>query len=121
VKRLVAGARARGVPVILYVNGAAQLLEPMADTGADVLGIDWRVTPADAIARVGSRCALQGNLDPCALFAPPQVVKAETERTLDAFSKQRGHIFNLGSGILPKTPIESMTTLIGAVRARRKS
>jgi uroporphyrinogen decarboxylase len=120
VRRLVAGARARGVPVILYVNGAAQLLEVMADTGADVLGIDWRVTPGDAIAGVGNRCALQGNLDPCALFAPPKVVIAETERTLDAFAKQRGHIFNLGSGILPKTPIESMTALIGTVRARRK-
>jgi len=124
VKRLVAGAQARGVPVILYVNGAAQLLEVMADSGADVLGVDWRVEPADAIARVGSRCALQGNLDPCALFAPPAVVRAEAERVLDAFAGGRGfhgHIFNLGSGILPKTPVESMEALFDTVRARRKS
>jgi uroporphyrinogen decarboxylase len=121
VKRLVAGAQARSVPVILYVNGASQLLEVMADSGADVLGIDWRVTPADAIARVGGRCALQGNLDPCALFAQQAVVKAETERVLDAFARQPGHIFNLGSGILPKTPVASMEALFGAIRARRKS
>jgi uroporphyrinogen decarboxylase len=141
VKRLVAGAQARGVPVILYVNGASQLLEVMADSGAEVLGIDWRVTPSDAIARVGGRCALQGNLDPCALFASPAVVKAETERVLDpcalfaspavvkaetervldAFAMQRGHVFNLGSGILPKTPVASMETLFATLRARRKS
>jgi uroporphyrinogen decarboxylase len=121
VKRLVAGAQARGVPVILYVNGASQLLEVMADSGAEVLGIDWRVTPSDAIARVGARCALQGNLDPCVLFASPSVVKAETERVLDAFAMQRGHVFNLGSGILPKTPVASMETLFATLRARRKS
>ncbi len=121
VKRLVAGAQGRGVPVILYVNGASQLLEVMADSGANVLGIDWRVTPNEAIERVGKRCALQGNLDPCVLFAQPSVVKAETERVLSDFARQSGHIFNLGSGILPKTPIASMTTIFETVRARRKA
>jgi uroporphyrinogen decarboxylase len=108
VKRLVAGAKALHVPVILYVNGAAQLLEVLADSEADVLGIDWRVSPRDAIERVGSWCALQGNLDPCVLFAQPDVVASETRRVLDAFAGQKGYVFNLGSGILPKTPVESM-------------
>lgn len=120
VKRLVAGAKARGVPVILYVNGSAQLLEVLADSGANVIGLDWRVTPSDAIARVGSRCALQGNMDPCVLFANRAAVERETNRVLDAFAKQRGYIFNLGSGILPGAPIESMETIFKAVFARRR-
>ncbi|MBL8858705.1 MAG: uroporphyrinogen decarboxylase [Planctomycetes bacterium] len=120
VSRLVAGARARGVPVILYVNGATQLLEVMADSGADVLGLDWRVDPADAIARVGARCALQGNLDPGVLFASPAVVTREVNRTLDAFAAQKGYIFNLGSGILPTVPVASMEAVFAAVRARRR-
>jgi uroporphyrinogen decarboxylase len=118
-KRLVAGARATGVPVIVYVNGAAHLLEVLVDSGADVVGIDWRVDPAEAIGRIGGRCALQGNLDPCVLFAPPAVVTRETERVLDAFRGQQGYVFNLGSGILPRTPVESMEAVFAALHARR--
>ena len=120
VQRLVAGAKQCGVPVILYVNGCTQLLEVLADSGADVLGIDWRIAPAEAIARVGSRVALQGNLDPCTLFAPPAVVSREVTRVLDEFRPQRGHIFNLGSGILPGTPVESMETLFRVLRGRHE-
>lgn len=120
-RRLVEGARATGVPVILYLNGGAHLLEVLADSGADVVGLDWRVAPKEAIERIGERVALQGNLDPCALFAPPDVVRAEVERVLDAFAGQRGYVFNLGSGILPWTPVESMSVLFETVRARRPS
>jgi uroporphyrinogen decarboxylase len=118
-KRLVGGGRAAGVPVIAYVNGGYHLLEVLADSGADVVGIDWRVAPADAIARIGGRCALQGNLDPCVLFAPPEIVARETARTLDAFAAQQGYVFNLGSGILPKTPVESMEAVFETLRSRR--
>jgi uroporphyrinogen decarboxylase len=111
VARLVAEAKGFNVPVVLYVNGCTHLLEVMADSGADVLGIDWRVNPAEAIARVGDRVALQGNMDPCTLFAPPEIVRQEAAKTLKAFEKQRGFIFNLGSGILPKTPLESVQAL----------
>ena len=97
--------------MILYVNGCAHLLEAMADTGADVLSVDWRVDPAEAIARVGGRVALQGNLDPTTLFAPGEVVAREARRTLEAFAAQRGYVFNLGSGILPATPIASVEAL----------
>jgi len=117
--RLVAGAKKLGVPVILYVNGAAHLLQAMAGTGADVLGIDWRVAPGEAIRHVGARAALQGNLDPCALFAPPQVVESETRRVLDEFAAQDGYVFNLGSGILPGTPVESMEVVFRTLKARR--
>ncbi|MDC3307412.1 uroporphyrinogen decarboxylase [bacterium] len=111
VERLVSEARGFGVPVILYVNGCHHLLEVMADSGAEVLGIDWRISPREAIERVGDRVALQGNLDPCTLFAPPDVVRAEARRVLEGFKGQRGYIFNLGSGILPKTPLESVQAL----------
>lgn len=120
-RRLVAASRALGVPVILYVNGAAHLLQVMAETGADVLGIDWRVAPADAIAEVGSRAAIQGNLDPCTLFAPIEVVERETNRVLDEFAAQAGYVFNLGSGILPGTPVESMDAVFRTIRARREA
>ena len=120
-RRLVAGARALGVPVILYVNGAAQLLGAMADSGADVLGIDWRVAPADAIRAIGSRAAIQGNLDPCTLFAPVEVVERETNRVLDEFGAHPGYVFNLGSGILPETPPASMDALFRTIRARREA
>ena len=117
--RLVAGARALGVPVILYVNGAAHLLQAMAGSGADVLGIDWRVPASEAIRHVGARAAIQGNLDPCVLFAEVEVVERETARVLDAFAQQAGYVFNLGSGILPETPVESMDAIFRVVKARR--
>jgi uroporphyrinogen decarboxylase len=117
--RLVAGAKRLGVPVILYVNGAAHLLQAMAGAGADVIGIDWRVPASEAIRHVGARAALQGNLDPCVLFAPAGVVERETNRVLDEFAQQEGYIFNLGSGILPKTPVASMEAIFRTVKARR--
>lgn len=115
--RLVEGAQATGAPVIVYANGGGHLLEPLADSGADVLSVDWRVDAADAIARVGERVALQGNLDPCVLFAPPQVVQREARAVLEAFAPARGHLFNLGSGILPTTPLEGVAALWRTVLA----
>jgi uroporphyrinogen decarboxylase len=121
VQRLVASVSATNTPVILYMNGCAHLLEVLADSGAQVLGIDWRIDPAEAQRRVGGRVALQGNLDPCTLFAPPEVVAREARRVLEAFSDQRGYIFNLGSGILPKTPLESVEALFRTVLAPSSS
>ena len=114
-KRLVEGAKATGVPVIVYLNGGTHLLEVMADTGADILGVDWRVDPKDAIARVGDRVGFQGNLDPCVLFAPPEAVVRETRSVLEKFAVAKGYIFNLGSGILPKTPVESVEAMFAEV------
>ena len=114
-KRLVKGAKATGVPVILYLNGGDHLLEIMAESGADVLGIDWRVNPKQAIERVGDQVAFQGNLDPCILFAPPEVVVRETRTVLENFQDAKGYIFNLGSGILPKTPVESVQAMFAEV------
>ncbi|MFT7677072.1 MAG: uroporphyrinogen decarboxylase [Planctomycetota bacterium] len=111
VKRLVAAAKDMGVPVILYINGCAHLLEVMKEANPDVISIDWRVDPAEARRVVGPDFALQGNLNPTILFAPPHVVEREASRVLEAFAGHPGFIFNLGSGILPTTPMESVAAL----------
>jgi len=121
IQRMVLALKSKGVPVILYVNGCSHLLEVLADSGADVLGIDWRVDPNAAMARVGSRVALQGNLDPTTLFAAPEVVAREARCVLDAFAPQTGYIFNLGSGILPLTPVPSVEALWNEVLADKVS
>jgi uroporphyrinogen decarboxylase len=88
----------------------------MAASGCDAVGLDWTVDAASARACVGSRVALQGNLDPAALFAPPERVRAEARRVLDAFGSAPGHVFNLGHGIAPQTPVESVAALVDEVR-----
>lgn len=120
-ERLICAAKALEVPVILYVNGGGHMLELLADLGPDCISIDWRVDPADARSRVGNRVALQGNLDPSALFAPADVVARLTRETLERFGPEPGHVFNLGSGILPKTPLECVQAVVETVRAQRNT
>jgi uroporphyrinogen decarboxylase len=115
VRAMVHGLAGLGVPVIYFVNGAPHLLEPAAATGADVLGLCWR-TPLDAAAaRVGPGLALQGNLDPHALFAAPGEVARLARGVLDRVAGRPGHIMNLGHGILPETPIAGVEALVAAV------
>jgi len=109
-------AAGRKVPSILFTKGGGAWLEAMAASGCDAVGLDWTVDAASARARVGSRVALQGNLDPAALFAPPERVRAEARRVLDAFGSAPGHVFNLGHGIAPQTPVESVAALVDEVR-----
>lgn len=108
------------VPKIVFVKGGGQWLEQTADTGADALGLDWTTDLATARARVGDRCALQGNLDPIALFGSPESIVREAKATLDAFGKPQagvGHIFNLGHGISQHTPPENVSILVDTVHA----
>jgi uroporphyrinogen decarboxylase len=106
----------RRVPVILFTKGGGQWLDAMADSGCDALGLDWTTDPAAARASVGSRVALQGNLDPLALFAPPERVRDAARRVLDSFGAAPGHVFNLGHGISQHTPVESVGVLVDEVR-----
>jgi uroporphyrinogen decarboxylase len=106
----------RRVPSILFTKGGGAWLEAMAASGCDAIGLDWTVDPAAARARVGARVALQGNLDPAALFAPPDAVRREARRVLDAFGPAPGHVFNLGHGISQHTPVESVAALVDEVR-----
>jgi uroporphyrinogen decarboxylase len=112
------------IPALVFTKGGGQWLEAVADSGADVVGLDWTTNLGDARRRVGGRVALQGNLDPMALFGPPAAVQAEARAVLDSFGDPRnadgtwdGHIFNLGHGISQFTPPEHVAALVEAVHA----
>ena len=108
-------ADGRKVPVILFTKGGGQWLELMADTGCDALGLDWTTDIGDARARVGDRVALQGNLDPCTLYASPQAIRRSVGEILASYGKGSGHVFNLGHGIHPTIPPEHAAAMIEAV------
>ena len=104
------------IPHLVFTKGGGPWLEQIAGTGADVVGLDWTVNLGQARQRTGGRVALQGNLDPNVLFAPPAQIRAEVERTLQSYGPDRtGHIFNLGHGISQHTPPEHVSVLVDAV------
>jgi uroporphyrinogen decarboxylase len=105
----------RRVPNILFTKGGGAWLGKIAATGCDAVGVDWTTDLATARALVGDRVALQGNLDPSALFAPPEALRAETLRVLDSFGKGPGHVFNLGHGITPDVDPERVAVLVETV------
>ena len=115
-KRLVRAVRGLGVPVIYFGVETAGLLSQMAATGADVIGLDWR-QPLDVGWReVGHAHAVQGNLDPITLFAPLEVLELRVKEILRAAAGRPGHIFNLGHGIVPETPVENVQAVVRMVR-----
>ncbi|MCL4748384.1 MAG: uroporphyrinogen decarboxylase [Burkholderiaceae bacterium] len=108
------------VPVIVFTKGGGLWLEAIAATGCDALGVDWTVDLGAARARVGARCAIQGNLDPMALMASPEKVQAEAIAVLESFGapgEGYGHVFNLGHGISQHTPPESVSALVEIVHS----
>ncbi len=111
-------AAERVVPRVLFTKGGGLWLEGLAQSGADALGIDWQTHLGDARRRVGAQVALQGNMDPMALFAPPEAIEREAGRVLDAFGNGSGHVFNLGHGISQHTPPEHVQALVEAVHRR---
>ncbi len=108
------GEGAARVPLIVFAKGVHQL-EAMADIGCDALGIDWTQDLGEARRRVGARVALQGNLDPVALYASPEAVRREVARVLAEYGAGPGHVFNLGHGITPDVKPETAGALIEAV------
>ena len=106
------------VPIIYFLNGAAPHLEAAARSGADVLGIDWRLDLGEARRRLDGR-PLQGNLDPVALLLPPEAMARRARAVLAGAGGRPGHIFNLGHGVLPSTPVESVRLLVDTVRGFR--
>jgi uroporphyrinogen decarboxylase len=104
-------------PLILYVNDGAHLFDAMLESGADVLSLDWRTDLAAAARKAGDRVSLQGNLDPCALAAPPDEIARRVREMVRAAAPARGHIVNLGHGCLPDTPVEGVRAFTAAVRA----
>ncbi len=108
------------IPVTLFTKGGSAWLEQIAATGCDAVGIDWTVEIGEAERRVGSKVALQGNLDPSVLYASPEVIKSEAYKILDQFQGSTGHVFNLGHGITPDVNPESMKALVDAVHSYSK-
>lgn len=99
------------VPVIYFATGTSGMLSLLRHTGADVVGIDWRIQIDDAWAQIGPGIGVQGNLDPCALFAPWPEIERRAADILDRAAGRPGHIFNLGHGILTETPVEHVARL----------
>jgi uroporphyrinogen decarboxylase len=110
-----------GTPTILYVNGSGHLLDAMAESGASALSVDWRVPLPEVRRRLGPGIALQGNLDPAALCQPAAGVRRSTRAVLDGMGDDPGYIFNLGHGILPDTPVESVEVLVETLRGAEVS
>jgi len=116
--RVLERAGALGVPRIHFGVGTANLLGLMGEAGADVVGVDWRTPLADAIGLVGDR-GVQGNLDPTLVFAPTEVMTARAAEIIEAGRAARGHIFNLGHGVIPTTDPDQLTRLTEFVQAYR--
>lgn len=110
----------RKVPVTLFTKGGGQWLEQIAATGCDAVGIDWTTSLADARYRIGDRVALQGNMDPSILYAPPARIEQEVKDILASFGKGTGHVFNLGHGIHPDVPPEHAGAFVEAVHKYSK-
>ena len=104
-----------GVPVINFSTGTAGLLKQIRAAGGDVIGLDWRVNLDAGWAAVGHDVAVQGNLDPVALFASPKEIRARAADILRRAEGRPGHIFNLGHGVLPETPVDNVIALVDAV------
>ena len=110
-RRVLAAVAGTGVPVLHFGTGTATLLEAMTEAGGDVIGVDWRVPIDDAWARIGPERAVQGNLDPTLLLGRVDRLLAGADDVLRRAGGQAGHIFNLGHGILPETPVSHVQTL----------
>jgi len=115
VKRIIDALRPLDVPLIYFPNQGATLLETVRESGADVVGIDWRLPLSRARAILGDEVAVQGNLDPTALFAPRDVLGKEVDRVLDEAGTAPGHIFNLGHGIERTTDPDAVAFLVDRV------
>jgi uroporphyrinogen decarboxylase len=117
-KQVIDGLRNAGAPVIHFGTDTAMLLDVMREAGSDVIGVDWRIPLDDAWRRIGPNVGIQGNLDPVALFAPLPEIERRVDDILQRAGNRPGHIFNLGHGILPETPVEHVQAVVDLVHAR---
>jgi uroporphyrinogen decarboxylase len=115
VKHILSDVETLGVPVIHFGTGTATLLEVQREAGGTVIGLDWRTPLAEGWARIGHDRGVQGNMDPTVLFAPVEVAKNAARAVLRAAGGRNGHIFNLGHGILPETPVDTVKAIIDTV------
>ncbi|MBK5929858.1 uroporphyrinogen decarboxylase [Halochromatium salexigens] len=120
VEGLTREADGRRVPVVLFAKGAGQWLDRMAETGCDALGVDWTTDLADARKLVRDKVALQGNLDPCTLYASPERIQREVGRVLASYGRGTGHVFNLGHGIHPDVNPDHAAAMVEAVHEQSR-
>jgi uroporphyrinogen decarboxylase len=118
-RALIERIRSTGVPVIHFGTGAGGFFRELHAAGGDVIGVDWRINIDQAWMDISYRSAIQGNMDPAALFAPLPELKMRVAELLKRTGTRPGHIFNLGHGILPETPVESVKAVVGYVREFR--
>ena len=111
--------RSTGVPVIHFGTGASGFFRELHAAGGDVMGVDWRINIDQAWMDISYRSAVQGNLDPVALFAPLHELRGKVQELLKRTGTRPGHIFNLGHGILPETPVENVKAVVQMVREFR--
>jgi uroporphyrinogen decarboxylase len=116
IRQIIERVKSRKKPIILFCKGCGHSLSEIAGSGAGVVGLDWTEDIGKARSLVGSDVALQGNLDPAILFSTPDSIRSGVGRILEKFGKGPGHIFNLGHGILPTTPVENVKVFIDSVR-----
>ncbi len=121
VENLTRESEGRKVPVILFTKGGGLWLDAMADTGCDALGLDWTMPIGKARSQVGDRVALQGNLDPSALYASAESVSTAAKAILDDFGAGSGHVFNLGHGVTPDIDPENVKALVDTVHSHSKA
>lgn len=116
IKQVLSLLKRSGTPVIVFCKDCGHSLEKIADTGADVVGLDWTTDIGKAREMVGSYVALQGNLDPAMLYATPERIEKGVQTILKKFGRGNGHVFNLGHGVLPDTPVENVKVFVNAVK-----
>lgn len=114
VKRIVSAFNGK-IPVIYFAFNGSAMLRRVAASGADVIGLDWRIEMEEAAGALDNSAVVQGNLDPCVLFGPRELIKERVGRILNGAAGARGHIFNLGHGILPETPVDNAIAMVDAV------
>lgn len=120
-RSLVREVQSLGVPVIYFGVDTASLLPAMRETGADVIGLDWRVPLDEGWRALDYGCAVQGNLDPITLFAEPELLRRRVHEVLEQAAGRPGHIFNLGHGIVPETPVENVQRVVEYVREFKRT
>jgi uroporphyrinogen decarboxylase len=116
IKKVLSLLHRTGVPVIVFCKDCGHSLKEIAELGPDVIGLDWTTDLGKAREQIGSRVALQGNLDPIVLYAPPKTIRRNVVNLLEKFGHNPGHIFNLGHGILPDVPVEHAKAFVRAVQ-----
>lgn len=115
-KQIARDLRDKNIPITLFSKGGPDILQALSDSTAEMLGVDWMTDMQDACRRFGDRFALQGNLDPTALYGSRDIIRKEIGHILNVFRGKSGHVFNLGHGILPDIPVDNVEFLVNEVR-----